>query len=182
MSAQKAAITSLCSLPPNSPQLPQLAMQTRSGWLAPSRIAMCASCWMRGALSCPCDQSVKSKCANGLGCSPFTKGSPEGAEASIASCSWDPLNLFALGNMVEIGFLPFAKACLPFIKVFLPFVKAVFLLSRFFAFCQGFLPFVKVFLPFVKVLQDCVPFAKGSLALSQKQQHTRGNKRFQSKN
>ena len=179
MSAQKAAVTSLCAFPPNSPQLPQLAMQTSSGWLAPSRIAMCASCWMRDALGCPCGQSVKSKCANGLGCSPFTKGSPEGAEASIASCSWCPLNLFALGNMVEIsfcqGFLPFAKVCLPFIKVFLPFVKAVFLLSRFFAFCQGFLPFVKV-------LQDCVPFAKGSLALSQKQQYTMGNKRFQSKN
>ena len=134
MSAQKAAITSLCAFPGSSPQLPQLAMETNSGWLAPSRIAMCASCWMRDAISCPCDQSVKSKFANALLCSPFTKGSPEDAEAFIATCSWDPLNLFALGNMVDIsfcqGFLPFAKVCLPFIKVFLPFVKAVILLSR----------------------------------------------------
>ena len=66
MSAQKVAITSLWALPASSPQLPQPAMETSSGWLAPSRRAMCASCWMRDALRCPCDQSDSSKCANAL--------------------------------------------------------------------------------------------------------------------
>ena len=156
MSAQKAAITSLWAFPASSPQLPQLAMETSSG------IAMCASCWMRDALRCPCDQSDRSKFANALGCSPFGKGPPEVAEASIASRSW----VQSLGFGKHGGNIILPRLCFLLPRFAYLLSRCSCLLPRLLSFCQGVLPFVKV-------LHNYFPFAKGSLSLSQTEQYNR---------